>query len=213
MLTIIINAFEETLTMVLISGALTLLFGLPLGFLLYCSTNKQFISNKLLHYFLRIPIILLNTTPYIIITILSIPLLNALTSNHNPITIAILPLTIATIPFFSTLIFEAIKQLPVELTEVSKTMGATPWQSITKFYFPEVLPAVIFAIAKTLMQLISYSTIAGLFGAGGIGELIMKKGYYSFEIDYVVACALILTATALFIQFSSRLLAKQIAKQ
>ena len=213
MLTTIINAFEETLSMVVISGALTVLFGLPLGFLLYCSTNKQFFANKLLHYFLCIPITLLNTTPYLIITIFSIPLIKVLADGDNSSTVAILPLTIATIPFFSSLTFEAIKQLPAELTDTSRTMGATPWQSITKFYLPEILPSLILALAKTLTQLISCSTIAGLFGAGGIGALIMQKGYYSFEINYMAACALILVATAQFIQLSSRIVAKQIAKQ
>ncbi len=213
MLTILINAFEETLSMVLIASLLTVIFGLPLGFLLYGSTNKQFFANKILHYAFRLPITFLSSTPYLIITIFSIPFIKSLidTNTGNP-TAAILPLTLAAIPLYSLSTFEAIKKLPLELSETIKTLGATPWQAILKIYLPEILPALVQAMAKTLNQLISFSTIAGLFGAGGIGALIMQKGYYSFELNYVVACALLLVSSAYFIQFSSNFIAKQIAK-
>lgn len=213
MLTTIINAFEETLSMVLISGVFTIMFGLPLGIMLFCSNNKQFCANKLLHYILRLPISLLNTTPYLVIMILSIPLFKALSSGNSSTTFAVISLTITTIPLFGSLTFEAINQLPSDLTDTVKTMGATPWQAIGKIILPEILPALIMATAKILIQLISLSTIAGLFGAGGIGALIMQKGYYSFQMSYVFASAIVLVATAQFIQLSSQLLARQLGKQ
>ena len=212
MLTTIISAFEETLSMVLISGFFTILFGLPLGFLLYGLVNKQLFANKFIYYFLQLAISFLNNTPYLLITVFSIPLIKFLSDNNSSSTAAIIPLTIAAIPLYSTLVFEAIKQLPPELSNTIKILGATPWQAIVKIYLPEILPVLITALSKTLTQLLSYSTIAGLFGAGGIGALVMQKGYYSFELNYIIACALMLIASMQIIQFSSNLVVKKISK-
>lgn len=211
MLTTTLSAFEETLSMVLISGIITVLIGLPLGLILYCSNNKQFFPNKIIYYSLQIPVKILNLMPYLLITVFSMQIIKVFFSNSTT-AIAILPLTIATIPYFSILTFEAIKQLPIELTNTITSLGATPWQAITKFYLPEMLPTLILAFAKILVQLISCSTIAGLFGAGGIGALIMQKGYYSFEPSYLTTCIIMLLTTVQIIQYSSQLLAKQIAK-
>ena len=213
MLTILINAFEETFLMVLIASVFTVVLGLPLGFLLYGTTNKQFFQNKTLHYAVRLPITFLHSSPYLMIVIFSLPLIKSFVDNHTiNSTAAILPLTLAAIPLYSLLTFEAIQKLPKELSETVKAIGATPWQAIMKIYLPEILPALVQAIAKILIHLISLSTIAGLLGAGGVGALIMQKGYYSFESNYIVACALLLVCSTQLIQFSSHLLAKQIAK-
>ena len=213
MFTIILSAYEETLSMILISGILAVLLGLPLGFLLYGSTNKQFCANKLLYYAFHLPITLINSTPYLLITIFSFPLLKFLVENNTPnATAAIVPLTIAAIPYYSLLTFDAIKKLPTELLEIAKTLGASPLQAILKIYIPEMLPTLVNALGKTLIQLISYSTIAGVFGAGGLGYLLMQKGYYSFELSYVVICTLLLVCTTQLIQYSSRLIAKQLVR-
>lgn len=213
MLTILINAFEETFLMVLMASVFTVALGLPLGFLLYGTTNKQFCQNKVLHYAVRLPITFLHSSPYLMIVIFSLPLIKSFADNHTiSSAAAILPLTIAAIPLYSLLTFEAIQKLPTELSDTVKAIGATPWQAIIRVYLPEILPALIQALTKTLIHLISLSTIVGLFGAGGIGALIMQKCYYSFESNYIVACALLLVCSTQLIQLSGHLLAKQIAK-
>ena len=213
MLTIIINAFEETMVMVLIASLFTVFLGLPLGFILYGSTNKQFFANKAMYYALRLPITFISSTPYLIVTLLSIAFIKTIIgSNNSTVTSAILPLTLTAIPMFSLLTFDAIKKLPAEVADTVKTLGATPWQAITKIYLPEILPALIQAFANIMVQLIGYAIIAGIFGAGGIGSLIMHNGNQAVSVRCLLLSALLLAATVQIIQASGRYLAKQITR-
>ena len=213
MFTTIINAFAENLIMVLASGTITVFFGLPLGFVLYGSTDQQLFANKFLHYILRLPISMLTATPYLMVLIFSLPFIKLLADKTAANTAsAILPLSIATIPLFSLMIYDAIKQLPAELSITAKTLGATAWQTILKMYLPEILPTVVQAISTTFIQLLSFSILAGMFGAGGLGLLLMEKGYYAFDIKYLAACAVVLVLTTQFIQFVGNTTTKMLGR-
>ncbi len=113
---------------------------------------------------------------------------------------AVIPLTLASIPYFAQLSEKAISKIQPGLIEAALAIGASPLQIIYKVLIPEALPNIISALTSTLIHLIGYSTIAGALGSGGLGNLIIHKGYQSFHTDYVVATVISLIALVQTIQ-------------
>jgi D-methionine transport system permease protein len=106
---------------------------------------------------------------------------------------AIVPLTLAAIPFVARLAETALREVPSGLVEAAEAMGATPLQIITRVLLPEALPALVAAATLTLVNLIGYSAMAGAVGGGGLGDVGIRYGYQRFEpvVMVVVVVALI----------------------
>ena len=204
----LVNAFQETLFMVLTAGFLTVLLGLPLGFLIF----KQQANHSPLLKFFKMLVQVTESTPYVIIILALVPMIqflmdNILEQHLNPAMIAVIPLTLSSIPYFSRALANALDKVPQGLIEVAKSMGATPLQIVRKILIPESLPYIIKSLTQTLVQLIGLSILVGALGYGGLGQLVVNKGYPSLDIPYLIATLLILITLVQLIQRSGAYLA------
>lgn len=198
----LLSAFEETLFMVIASGLLTLLLGLPLGILLAVTHPKQLFENAWLHKSLDLLIQATHSIPYVILMVALIPFSRWLMGTEEGCLAAILPLTLATIPFFAKLCEQAIHDIPQGLVDTVQAMGGTPFQIIRYVFLPEAQPKIIRGLTVTLTHLVGYSTIAGALGSGGLGNLAIDKGYHYhvFQADYVFATVIVLVIMVQAIQ-------------
>ena len=192
MLQELLNALEESLFMICSSGLISGCLGLPLGVLLYCSHTK-----KLLHYpsgYLCVKTLVecTRSIPYAALSIALIPLTHALLGSSAGTLSAIIPLSLIGIPQFAHLSHQALCLVPLRLIETSQALGANTRQLIFKILIPESAILLIQGFGNTLVQLISYSTIAGLLGGGGLGHLLTYKGYAPFQAEYVFSVVVIL---------------------
>lgn len=211
MLTIIYEALKETGIMLLLSGILTLFFGLWLGILLFTSKHKHFFANNFFHVILQWPCTFLNATPYLVIAIAFWPATKWLTGHGVTGNLAaVIPLSIAAIPLFATAIQTALTKLPAELTTTAQALGGTAWQALWQMYLPEIFPNLIKDFTKILKNLLGYSTISGIFGAGGLGYLLLQKGYYSFDLLYISICALLLVILYQLVQYLGILISGEV---
>jgi D-methionine transport system permease protein len=204
----ILNAFQETLFMVLTSGFLTVLIGLPLGFLIFKHQTNHSPLVKLFKIILQVT----ESTPYVILILALMPIIqllmdNTLVTHLDPAMIAIIPLTLSSIPYFSRSLANALNQVPKGLIDLAKSMGATPLQIVRKILIPESLPYIIKSLTQTLVQLIGFATLVGALGYGGLGQLVINKGHPSLELPYLVATFLILITLVQLIQRSGAYLA------
>lgn len=204
----LLNAFQETLFMVLTSGFLTVLLGLPLGFLIF----KHHANQSPLFKLCKILVQLTESTPYVIMILALVPLIqfvmdNALEQHLDPAMIAIIPLTLSSLPYFSRALANALHTVPEGLIEVATSMGATQLQIVGKILIPESLAYIIKGFTQMLIQLIGLATLVGALGYGGLGQLVLNKGYPSLEISYLVATFLILILLVQLIQRSGAYLA------
>jgi len=71
-------------------------------------------------------------------------------------------------------------------------MGATTWQIILNALLPEARPGIFAAITVTAITLVSYTAMAGLVGAGGLGDLAIRFGYQRFQTNVMVVTVLLL---------------------
>lgn len=166
----------ETIYMGFVATLLSVVVGLPIGFLAFLTGKGEILENARLHQVLDVVINIGRSVPFIILLIVLLPFTRLLVGTTLGTTAAIVPLSVSAIPFFARLTSNALLEIPSGLTEAAKSMGATNWQVVTKFYLPESLPILINGITLTLVALIGYSAMAGAVGGGGLGNLAISYG-------------------------------------
>ena len=146
----------ETVYMSFAATFLAVIIGLPLGIITFITGKGRILANRRVHYILNIIINIGRSIPFIILLIILLPFTRLLVGTTLGTTAAIIPLSIAAMPFVARLTSNALMEIPPGLTETGKAMGATNFQIIMKFYLPEALPTLINGITLTLVTLIGY---------------------------------------------------------
>ncbi len=204
------TATGETLYMVILSGVLALVFGLPLGVLLYITSRDE--RKKKIYFLLDALVNIFRSIPFIILVLLLIPLTKVLLGTIIGSNAAIFNLTIAAIPFMARLAENSFNTLPSGIIDSARSLGATNWQFISKVLIPETLPDQISNFSVMLINLVTYTAIAGAVGAGGLGQLAINYGYYRFQWDVVFYCVIILVIISQLIQFSGKKISAALRK-
>ena len=167
MLGLLLDAFLETLVMVAISSGLAAVVGVPLGVILVATSHGHIRENAAVNRTLGAVVNAARSTPFIILLVAIIPALHRGASIGTAA--AIVPLTIAAIPFVARLAESALREVDQGLIEAAQAMGATPLQIVLKVLVPEALPGLVAALTITVVNLISYSAMAGAVGGGPRG--------------------------------------------
>ncbi|MDO6672035.1 methionine ABC transporter permease [Cobetia amphilecti] len=181
LLELVLSSTLETLYMVAVAGLISAALGIPLGVALYTSRPGQILARPALNSGLSIITNIGRSVPFIILMVAIIPLTRLIAGSSIGTNAAIVPLTIASIPFVARLIEGALNEVGPGLVEAAQAMGATPMQIITKVLLPEARGGIINGLTITVVTLISYSAMAGTVGGGGLGDLGIRYGYNRFD--------------------------------
>ncbi|WP_198193466.1 MULTISPECIES: methionine ABC transporter permease [Commensalibacter] len=176
-------AIGQTLEMTLACGLLTLTGGLPLAFFLVITAPDGLrpapICNRSIGFIINI----FRSIPFIILLVALIPVTRFLVGTAIGTTAAIVPLTIATIPYFTRIAEVSLKEVDRNLIEAVKAMGGSNFTIIKEVLLPEALPGLISGFTVTLILIIGISAMAGTIGAGGLGHYAIQYGYQQFRSD------------------------------
>lgn len=209
---IIAQAWIQTLTMVAVAGSGALLCGLPLGVALFVTRPGQILANPKPHLCINALVNATRSIPFIILLVAMIPITRMLVGTSIGTQAAIVPLTIAAIPFMARMVDGVLAEVPSGLTEAMIAMGATPWQMITKGLLPESLPGLINALTLTLTNLIGYSAMAGTVGGGGLGDLAIRYGYHRFDTGVMAVTVILLIIMVQGVQWAGDQLAMSLRR-
>jgi D-methionine transport system permease protein len=121
-----------------------------------------------------------------------IPFTRALVGTSIGTTAAIVPLTVAAIPFVARMVQSSLKEVDHGVIDAALAMGASSWQTITRALLPEALPSLFLGAAVTAVNLVGYSAMAGAIGGGGLGDLAIRFGYQRFQTNVMVMTVLVL---------------------
>jgi len=181
-------------TMIMLFGSLffTVLLGLPLGVLLFLCGPKQMLEQKGVYALLSLVVNILRSLPFIILLIVMIPITVLITGTSLGVAGAIPPLVVGATPFFARLVETALREVDRGIIEATQSMGATTRQIITSALLPEARPGIFAAITVTAITLVSYTALAGVVGAGGLGDLAIRFGYQRFQTDVMVVTVVLL---------------------
>ena len=194
------RASLETLAMLGGSLALTIALGLPLGVLLYLTADGQISQNRVLNAGLQGVVNILRSVPFIILLIVMIPLTVALVGTSLGVLGAIPPLVVGAAPFYARLVETALREVDRTTIEAAQAMGATTRQIVTGALIPEALAGLISGATVTAVALVSFTAMAGVVGAGGLGDLAIRFGYQRFQTDVMVVTVALLVLLVQAIQ-------------
>jgi len=190
----------ETLYMVVSATVFSVLFGTPLGVVTAVSEETHIWPHKNLNKGLNLLINITRSLPFIILMIAVFPLSKLLVGRRIGTTAAIVPLTIAAIPFVARLVEASVKELSWGIIEAALSMGANVRQIIFKVILSEALPSIVSGITLTIINLISYSAMAGAIGGGGLGDLAIRFGYQGFQEDVLIGTVIVLLIIVQLVQ-------------
>ncbi|MBC8995694.1 MULTISPECIES: methionine ABC transporter permease [unclassified Pseudomonas] len=181
-------------TMLMLGGSLlfTVLLGLPLGVLLFLCSPRQLLENRALYAFMSLAVNILRSLPFIILLIVMIPFTVLITGTSLGVAGAIPPLVVGATPFFARLVETALREVDRGIIEATQSMGATTRQIIMNALLPEARPGIFAAITVTAITLVSYTAMAGVVGAGGLGDLAIRFGYQRFQTDVMIVTVVLL---------------------
>ena len=212
-MTLLLKALGETLRMVALSMVFASAVGIPLGVLLVTTARHGILECIPINKFLAAVVNALRSIPFIILMVAIIPLTRALVGTAIGTTAAIVPLTLASIPFIGRQVETSLNEVPYGIVGAALSMGATPLQIIWRVYLPEAMPSIVAQLTTVVIALVGESAMAGAIGGGGLGDLAIRYGYQRFRPDVMIATIVVLIVLVQAIQFIGNTIAKKLNKK
>ena len=175
-------AFWETLYVTVAAMFFAVLIGLPLGVLLVVGEKDGLAPLPgWLMKTVNVIINLLRSVPFLILMILLFPFTRAVVGTAVGTTASIVPLVVASFPFVARLVESSLRELNPNIIEMSRSMGASPLQTIVKVMIPEAIPSLISNATIAITTILGYTAMSGIVGGGGLGKIAINYGYYRFN--------------------------------
>ena len=186
-------AIWETFYVTVLSTALAILLGLPLGVLLVAGEKDGVLPlPKPVLSALNVIINLLRSIPFLILMIMVFPLSRLIIGTAVGTTATIVPLVVAAFPFVARLVESSLREVDPNIIEAAQSMGATPMQIICKVMIPESVPSLIQNVTISLTTILGYSAMSGIIGGGGLGKVAIDYGYYRYKYLVMFAAVILL---------------------
>lgn len=204
------SALYETLYMVFCSTLLSAVGGFGLAIQLIMTGPHGLRPNPRVYTVLDIVVNLLRSFPFMILMVALIPFTRIVAGVAYGSTAAIVPLTVAAIPFMARLIEGSLLEVDPGVVEAARSFGASDTQIIFRVMVKEALPSIILNLAILAITLLGYSAMAGAIGGGGLGALAYNEGYIRFKADIMFCAVVVLIVVVQCIQSGGNYLYKKL---
>lgn len=203
-------AIWQTFVMVGVSVLAAILLGLPLGTYLYLSRKGNLFENKWLFLCLDSFVNIVRSFPFLLLVVFLIPFTRWIVGTALGTTAATVPLSIIAIAYYARLVEQSLLDVPKGIIEAAISMGATKQQIIFKFLYREARSGLVFGLTTATISFISYSTIMGVVGGGGVGDFAIRYGYQRFENELMLFTIAIMIIFVLLIQWMGTKISKKL---
>ena len=200
MMALIGQGFLETIYMTIVSTALAYAVGLPLGLILVVTDKDGIHPIPWLNSLLGMIINFLRSIPFLILLIALMPFTKAVVGTVIGAKAAIVGLWVAAAPFIARLVESSLKEVEIGVVEAAQSMGASPFQIMTKVLLPEAKPSLWVGAAIGITNILGYSAMAGIIGAGGLGAIAINYGYYRKQSDIMYVMVILIAIIVLVFQ-------------
>lgn len=200
----------DTLIMLFISTAIAYVIGTVLGVVLYLTSPGSLRPMRALNAVLGWVVNIGRSLPFIILLISLMPVTSALVGTTSGVRGVIPPLVVSTAPFVARMIEQSLAEVPRASVEAAEACGASIPRIVVSALLPEALPSIVRGVSITLIAVLGYTAIAGAVGAGGLGDIAIRYGYYRFEDEMMVVTVVLLIIIVQFIQSACDFIARKI---
>lgn len=195
------QAIGDTLLMVVWSGAISFVLGLALGVVVTVTRPGGILENRAVYQILDKLINFIRSIPFIILLTAVMPLSRLIMGTAIYVRGAIVPLVFGTVPFFTRQVESALAQVDKGLVEAALAMGSSPLEIVFRVYLRESVAAIARGTTITLISLNGLTAMAGVVGAGGLGDFAIRYGHDRNMTDVTYVTVLVVFLLVSLIQF------------
>jgi len=206
-------ATQETLYMTALSGVATFALGLILGLALFLTARGGMFQNRTVYSLISIVVNVFRSIPFIILIVLLIPFTKTVVGTILGANAALPALIVGAAPFYARLVEIALREVDKGVIEATRSMGARLSTLVFRVLLPESSPALVSGMTVTLIALVSYSAMAGVIGAGGLGNLAYLEGFQRNHGDVTLVATVTILIIVFIIQFCGDIITSLLDKR
>ena len=156
---------------------------------------------------------IVRSIPFLILLMLIIPFTKMIVGKSYGPTAAIVPLTLAAIPFIARMVESSLKEVDKGVIEAARSMGASDFRIITKVLLVEARTSLINGATIAVGTILGYSAMAGCVGAGGLGDIAIRYGYHRWQADIMIVTVILLILLMQLFQVVGTVIANKLDKR
>lgn len=209
----IVRGIGETLYMTLVSTFLGYVLGLPMGIILTVTDKDGIRPNAAVYKVFDVISNIFRSIPFLILLILIQPITKAIVGRSYGSTAMIVPLTVAAAPYIARMVESSLKEVDHGVIEAAQSMGASTWEIVYKVLLLEGRTSLIVNATIATGTILGYSAMAGTVGAGGLGDIAIRYGYYRYQADIMVVTVIILVLLVQIFQGIGMMLSRKLDRR
>lgn len=212
------ESLGETSIMMGFASLAAILLGLPIGTLLFLTSQDQRLGQKtwgkILNQGLNLFVNIVRSFPFLLLVVAMQPLIRQIygRATGDPVA-ASFPMMVIAIALYARFVEQSLIDIPKGVSEAAEAMGATTIQLVSKFLYVEARSSLIIGFTTAFVSFLSYSTIMGVVGGGGIGDFAIRYGYQRYETDIMYLAILIIIVFVQILQWAGLKLAKALDRR
>lgn len=204
------EGMADTLVMLFVSTAFSYVIGIFLGVVLCVTAPRGLHPMRILNAVLGWVVNIGRSIPFIILLVSMFPVTRALVGTTTGVQGVIPPLVLSTTPFVARMVEQSLAEVPRDAIEAAEACGASIPRIVISALLPEALPSIVRGISITLIAVLGYTAIAGAVGAGGLGDIAIRYGYYRYQDEVMIATLVLIIILVQVIQSTCDAIAKKI---
>lgn len=195
----LLEALGETGYMLLVSLAAAVVLGLPLGMLVYLTGRSGVAPNRAVWWIGNLFINVVRSFPFLLLVVFLVPVTRLVYGTTFGTPAATFSLCFVAVAIYARLVEQILREISPGIPRVARTMGVTLPQTVTRFLLPEAFPGLVYALTSATISLLSYSTVLGVVGGGGIGDFALRYGYqeYDYPLMYFTIAVILVVVLAI----------------
>ncbi|CAM3682089.1 methionine ABC transporter permease [Erysipelothrix urinaevulpis] len=209
----LIKALSETGILLLLSIASAIFIGGPFGILLVISKPGGIKENRFVYNTLNILVNIVRSFPFLLFIIFMIPVTRFIVGTSLGTLAASIPMAVVAASLYSRFVEQALLEVPKEIIDTALSLGASTKEVVFNFYLVEARSSLVLGLTSAIVSFISYSTVMGVVGGGGIGDFAMVYGYQRWEMDIMYTTIFIMIIIVQFIQFFGNHIANKLDRR
>lgn len=203
----------DTLVMTVAATVFAYVIGVPLGVLLVVTAPGGLSPHRVLNAILGWIVNVGRSIPFIILLVVLIPVTRFIVGTSLGVPGAVVPLVIAAAPFVGRMVEQSLAEVDGGLVEAAQSFGASTGQIVVKVFLRESLPSLVRGASITFITLFGYSAMAGMVGAGGLGDIAIRYGYQRYQVDVMVAALILCIVLVQIFQSIGNFAARKVDKR
>lgn len=204
------EGLADTLVMLFVSTAFSYVIGIFLGVVLCVTAPRGLRPMRTLNAVLGWVVNIGRSIPFIILLVSMFPVTRALVGTTTGVQGVIPPLVLSTTPFVARMVEQSLAEVPRDSIEAAEACGASIPRIVVSALLPEALPSIVRGVSITLIAVLGYTAIAGAVGAGGLGDIAIRYGYYRYQDEVMIATLVLIIILVQVIQSTCDAIAKKI---